>query len=182
MRQCTMSISSQIAKHLRDVHFGGNWTCVNYKDTLAGITWEQATEKVQSFNTIATLVFHTGYYLAIVAKVLQGGPLSGKDTESFDVPPIESQEDWERLLERVWGEVEEVAALIEQVPDSRLEEVFPDVKYGTYYRNLAGMVEHFHYHLGQIVLIKKLLWIDVKGQGGIVMSTFRYGKLICLPL
>ena len=136
---------------------------MNYKDTLASVTWEQATAKVDSFNTIATLVFHTGYYLAIVARVLQGGPLSGKDAESFDVPAIESQEAWEQLLTRVWGEVEEMAALIEQVPDSKLEEVFTDVKYGTYYRNLAGMVEHFHYHLGQIVVIKKLLGIGGKG-------------------
>ena len=30
-------------------------------------------------------------------------------------------------------------------------------KYGTYYRNFHGLIEHAHYHLGQIVLIKKLV-------------------------
>jgi hypothetical protein len=32
-----------------------------------------------------------------------------------------------------------------------------NAKYGNYYRNLHGIIEHTHYHLGQIVLIKKLL-------------------------
>ncbi|MGN6163930.1 MAG: hypothetical protein ACTHOF_05245 [Flavisolibacter sp.] len=41
--------------------------------------------------------------------------------------------------------------------DSKLDEIFVDEKYGTYYRNLQGIIEHTHYHLGQIVLIKKLL-------------------------
>ena len=38
-----------------------------------------------------------------------------------------------------------------------LWETFADEKYGHYYRNLHGIIEHTHYHLGQIVLIKKLL-------------------------
>jgi len=30
-------------------------------------------------------------------------------------------------------------------------------KYGNYFRNIVGVIEHIHYHLGQIVLIKKIL-------------------------
>ena len=66
-----MSIAKQIAKHLRDVHFGGNWTTSNYKDHLADVTWEQAVTPVKGFNNILTLVFHTHYYVREVAKVLQ---------------------------------------------------------------------------------------------------------------
>jgi len=49
-----MSLSQHLAKHLRDVHFGGNWTSVNLKDTLADVSWQQVSVKVQSFNTIST--------------------------------------------------------------------------------------------------------------------------------
>jgi len=38
-----------------------------------------------------------------------------------------------------------------------LTDDFTDEKYGTYQRNLIGILEHSYYHLGQIVLIKKLL-------------------------
>lgn len=152
-----MNLTAQIAKHFRDVHFGGNWTSVNLKDSLAGITWEQATTKVYSFNTIAILVYHMNYYVSAVLKVLEGEPLDAHDKYSFDLPPVHSQEDWEKLLNKMWTDAEKFAALIEHLPDSKLAETFSDEKYGNYYRNLHGIIEHIHYHLGQIVLIKKIL-------------------------
>ena len=155
-----MTITSQIAKHFREVHFGGNWTSVNLKATLADVTWEQATTKVHSFNTIAALVYHINYYVSVQLKVLQGDPLDAHDKYSFDLPPIQSQQDWERLLEKVWSDAERFAALVEQLPHGKLNENFSGEKYGNYYRNLNGVIEHTHYHLGQIVLIKKLLAKD----------------------
>jgi hypothetical protein len=152
-----MNLTAQIAKHFRDVHFGGNWTSVNLKETLAGITWQQATAKVYSFNTIAVLVYHINYYVSAVMKVLQGGPLDAPDKYSFDHPPIQSQQDWEKLLDKTWADAENFAGLVEQLPDSILLENFSDGKYGNNNRNLHGIIEHTHYHLGQIVLIKKIL-------------------------
>ncbi len=152
-----MTITAQIAKHLRDVYFGGNWTTSNFKDNLADVTWQQATTAVHSFNTIATLIYHTGYYIQVQSKVLQGLPLVGKDSESFNHPPVSSQKDWEQLLHKTFTEAETFARLIEQLPDNKLTDNFTDKKYGTYYRNLHGIIEHLHYHLGQIVLIKKIV-------------------------
>ena len=157
-----MKLTEQIAKHFREVHFGGNWTSVNLKETLADVSWQQATTKVSSFNTIATLVFHTNYYVGAVSKVLQGEPLNAKDQYSFEHPPIQSQEDWEGLLKKTWDEAERFVTLSEQLPEHQLEETFVDEKYGNYYRNIHGIIEHTHYHLGQIVLIKKLLKEKVK--------------------
>jgi hypothetical protein len=152
-----MHLPTQLAKHIRDAYFGGNWTSVNVKDTLTGITWQQATRQVHGFNSIATLVFHTNYFVDVVLKVLEGGPLVGNDKFSFDLPPIQSAEDWEKLLDKTWTEAEKFASLVEQLPESIFWEDFSENKYGNYYRNLNGIVEHLHYHLGQMVLIKKLL-------------------------
>jgi len=152
-----MNLAAQIATQLRQVYFGGNWTSSNLKDQLAGITWEQATTEVYSFNTIATLVYHTNYYVGIVIKVLQGQPLVGKDEVSFIHPPIASEEDWEKLKDRSWRDAENFAAMIEQMPESKFDEIFSNEKYGTYYRNIHGIIEHIHYHLVQIVLIKKII-------------------------
>jgi hypothetical protein len=152
-----MNLAVQIAKHFRDVHFGGNWTSVNLKETLTDVTWQQATTKIYSLNTIATLVFHINYYVSAVTNVLQGEPLTAHDKYSFDLPPIQNQEDWEKLLNKIWSDAENFANLVEQLPGSRLGEIFSDEKYGSYYRNIHGIIEHTHYHLGQIVLIKKIL-------------------------
>lgn len=152
-----MNISGQIAKQFREVHFGGNWTAVNLKETLSDVTWQEATQKVDSFNTIAVLVYHINYYVSAVLKVLQGEPLNASDKYSFNLEPILNAEDWERLLLKTWKEAELFASLIEQLPDEKLLEDFQDNKYGNYYRNFTGIIEHTHYHLGQIVLLKKMI-------------------------
>jgi hypothetical protein len=152
-----MSLSTLIAKQFRDVYFGGNWAAVNLKQTLSDVTWEQAITKVYSSNTIAILVYHMNYYVTTVTKVLQNEPLNAKDEYSFHLPPIQSAEDWENLVNKLFTEAEGLAKLIEQFPENKLEEIFVNEKYGTYYRNFTGIIEHNHYHLGQIVLIKKIL-------------------------
>ncbi len=150
-----MNLPSQIAKNFREVYFGGNWTSSNLKDNLADVTWQQATTQVYNLNTIAILVFHISYYVNAVLKVLHGEPLDAHDKYSFDLPPILSQQDWEKLLDNTFSDAEKLAGLIEQLPESKLWENMADEKYGNYYRNFNGIIEHTHYHLGQIALIKK---------------------------
>lgn len=152
-----MNLSQQTAKHFRDVHFGGNWTSVNLKDTLADIDWQQAITKVQDYNTVAALVYHMNYYVSAVVKVLQGEALNASDKFSFDCPSIQSDNDWQNLLNKTWSDAENFATLLAQLPEEKFGEIFIDEKYGNYYRNIAGITEHIHYHLGQIVIIKKII-------------------------
>jgi len=152
-----MTIFEQLAKHLRDVHFGGNWTCSNLKDNLDGLTWQEATTPIESFNTIAALVFHMNYFENAIISVLQGSPLTTSDKFSFDFPPINSKEDWEKLIMKSQSDAETLASLIEKLPENKLWEVFVHQKYGSYYRNIQGVIEHNHYHLGQIAMLRKLL-------------------------
>lgn len=152
-----MNLSQQITKHFRDVYFGGNWTSVYFKDTLSNITWQQAQTKIDSFNTIAVLVFHTHYYVNVVTKVLQGGTLDASDKFSFDCPEIKNEADWQQMLDKTFSDAEVFAQLIEALPDSIWNEDFAGGKYGNYYRNITGIIEHCHYHLGQITLLKKMV-------------------------
>ncbi|HRG67809.1 MAG: DUF1572 domain-containing protein [Saprospiraceae bacterium] len=152
-----MNISKQIAKHFREVYFGGNWTCVNLKDQLQDVNWQEAVTQVYSLNTIATLTNHIHYYVKAVLKVLQGEALNAKDIDSFEHPTIQAQMDWDEFLTNAWSDAEQFAALIEKLPDETLGELFTDPKYGIYFRNLIGIIEHTHYHLGQIAIIKKIV-------------------------
>ena len=152
-----MSVSKQLAQHLRDVHFGKNWSWSNLKDALDGLSWQEALVSVQGLNSIAMLTVHITYYVKVIYKVLEGGPLQGNDKESFTVPPINQQSDWDELLAQIWQQAELTAGAIEKLDDEQLDKIFSEEKYGTYFRNIAGMIEHMHYHLGQIALIRKLL-------------------------
>ena len=112
---------------------------------------------MESLNTIAALAQHIHYYVQGIANVLKGGTLDIRDKFSFDFAPITSQVEWEAFLMKFWNDSEEFAKLIAQMPDDELKHVFVDEKYGTFQRNFDAMIEHSYYHLGQIVLIKKMV-------------------------
>lgn len=151
-------MSVQLASRFREVILNGTWIAnTNFKDQLSDVTWEQATQKVGSLNTIAALTSHIDYYIAGILKVLKGGTLDIRDRFSFDFPPVQSQEDWEVVKNQLWDDAEEFGRLVGQLTGEMLEADFVDPKYGSYHRNIDAMIEHSYYHLGQVVLIRKLL-------------------------
>ena len=153
-----MNQAKQIAKQFREVYLDGKWVALtNLKEQLSQVTWEQATTQLGSLNTLAALAFHVNYYVAGVADVLDGGELVIRDKFSFDFPSIQSKEDWEQLLAQLWKDGERFARLVEQLPDEKLDEVFVKEEYGDYRRNIHVIIEHCYYHLGQVVLIRKML-------------------------
>ena len=152
-----MNLSAQMAKHFREVFFGGNWTSVNLKETLDDVSWQQAVTKIGDLNSIAVLVYHINYYVSAVLKVFEGGKLEASDKYSFDLSPLTNDEEWKALQDKAFAEAEKFANLVEQMPNEKFAQVFVDEKYGTYYRNIHGIIEHTHYHFGQISLIKKML-------------------------
>lgn len=151
-----MSVTHQIAKHIREIHFGVNWTWSNMQETLQDITWQEAANESLPFNSIAVLVFHMNYYLKVVHDRIQGNPLNGKHEYSFKAPKITNEAEWQALLKQTWEDAEAFAQTVEVFPEAQIFDDFSP-KYGNYYRNIVGVVEHNHYHLGQIVFIKKLL-------------------------
>ena len=156
-----MNLSKQIATHIRTLYLGKNWTASSFKDQLNEVNWEMASRKVGDLNTIATLVYHTQYYIRVQMPVLNGEPLVASDKESFEHPEITNEEQWQALLSQVWEEVEDYAAKIEALPEDVWEKDFAGEKYGSYYRNIQGVIEHSHYHLGQIVLLKRGLTVTI---------------------
>ncbi|MEM9722938.1 MAG: DinB family protein [Bacteroidota bacterium] len=153
-----METSQQLANRFREVLLSGKWIAnTNFKDQLAQVSMEKAVQKVGSINSIAALTFHVNYYIAGVLNVLKGGDLEIRDKFSFDLPPITSIEDWERLKQEMWENAAQFAQHVEALSEKKLAETFVKEQYGTYHRSIEGMIEHCYYHLGQIVLIRKLL-------------------------
>ncbi|MFC4721653.1 DUF1572 domain-containing protein [Geojedonia litorea] len=152
-----MTLSKQISNQFRDVILSGTWVATNFKTQLSDVSWKDANTKIGSLNTIAALTFHIHYYIEGLVNVLNGGTLDIKDKYSFDAPPINSKKDWDQRLDKLWKDSETFAHLVEQMPDERIMSAFVEEKYGNYYINIQAMIEHSYYHLGQIVLIKKML-------------------------
>ena len=151
-------LSISLAKRLREVFTDGKWvTGTNFKAEILNLDWEVATAKISDLNSIADLTFHINYYVIGITKVIEGGTLDIKDKYSFDSIPIKSSQDWKSLVTQFSNDSEKLVSLIEKMSDDKLFKDFADKKYGNYYRNIEVMIEHTYYHLGQILLIKKLL-------------------------
>lgn len=149
--------SNQFAKHLEQVYFGGNWTASSLRTHIEDVTFNEATKKVAEFNTILALTYHIHYYVQAANGVLENGILEAGDKYSFDHPLITSEEEWQKFVERVFDEARKCVRLLRELPDSKWHQLFVDQKYGNYLRNILGTIEHAHYHLGQIVLLKKMI-------------------------
>ena len=147
-----------LAHRLREVVLTGTWIAnTNYKDQLENVAWKLVVTKVGSLNTIAVLAQHVHYYINGIKNVFEGGGLEIRDKYSFDFAELRSQNEWELFLTKFWNDTEQLARRIEQFPDEKLNDSFVEDKYGTYQRNIDGLIEHCYYHLGQIVLVKKII-------------------------
>jgi hypothetical protein len=153
-----MTRNSAIANRIREVLLNGKWIAnTNFKEQLVSVSWEQAIQKVDNLNTIALLTFHINYYLAGLLNVFNGGKLEIRDKYSFELPEIKSERDWNTLVNDFLSNAEMFANLVEQMDESLLDQPFADEKYGTYLRNIEGVIEHSYYHLGQVSLIRKMV-------------------------
>lgn len=153
-----MNESVTLAKRFREVILDGTWIAnTNFKDQLTQTGWQLSRRKVQDLNTIADLAQHIHYYIKGINQVFRGGDLEISDRYSFDFPPMTSEAQWDTFLESFWEDAHTFSGLVEKLPDAMLRETFVKVEYGTYLRNIEGMIEHCYYHLGQVVLIRKLL-------------------------
>ncbi|GGD93894.1 DUF1572 family protein [Planktosalinus lacus] len=153
-----MTHSEFLAARLEEVLLNGRWIAnTNYQDQLKFIKRREALLQVDSLNSIAALTYHINYYLAGILNVFYGGNLEIKDANSFDMPPINSEEDWTGLKETLFANAQKFIKKVNSMTDHQLNAVFVEEKYGSYQHNIEGVVEHCYYHLGQIVLINKLL-------------------------
>jgi len=147
-----------IANRLREVLLSGKWIAnTNIKEQILSVSWEQAIQKVDNLNTIALLTFHINYYVGGILNVFNGGQLEISDKYSFDLPEINSEEAWKKLVSNFINNSETFVEKVEQMNDIIFDQTFVDEKYGIYLRNIEGVIEHSYYHLGQISLIKKLI-------------------------
>ena len=151
-----MSTAKSLAKRLQEVLLDGTWIATtNWQDQLNSVDWKMATYKLSSFNTIAQLTYHINYYLQGILEVFQGGELTIRDQFSFDLPPIQSESDWQNLRNEYLKNAKLFVSFVGQFSEDQLQEDFVKKEYGSFHRNIEAVIEHSYYHLGQLVLIKK---------------------------
>lgn len=149
---------NELASKFNEVILNGTWIAnTNFKNELDDLPVEIANYKIEKLNTIADLARHIHYYINGVKSVLNGGELIIRDQYSFDFKQNISQKEWEEFLSIFWKDALEFTKLINELSEEKLDSVFVKSNYGSYRRNIDGIIEHSYYHLGQIVLLKKMI-------------------------
>lgn len=152
-----MKTTELIARHIIEVFEGGNWSDVNIKDTLRNVNFKEATTVTKaSYNTIASLLYHTAFYNEIVRQRLQGINPHIDNSNGFDLPVVQNENDWIQLKQRCFQSSHDLAEAVLKLPEEKLMDLTV-TGHSSHYKTLHGVVEHAHYHLGQIVLLKKLI-------------------------
>jgi uncharacterized damage-inducible protein DinB len=153
-----MENNRELAKRFSDVIFNNSWVANNsYKNQLTDLPLEVVLFKYQSLHNIAALAQHVHYYIAGILNVFNGGNLDIKDIYSFNFPPINTIEQWHTFLAVFWTDAASFTQKLEEMGEDTLNSIFVKKEYGTYHFNINTLIEHSYYHLGQIVLIKKLI-------------------------
>ena len=153
-----MYLTTQLTNRLNEVLLDGKWIAfTNYKLLLSDITWKEAITKIGTLNTIAALTYHINYYNKGIADYLETGTLNISDKYSFDHPTISCSDDWQSLVNDFLTTAERLSGNIKKLDKDKLLTTFVDEKYGNHHRNMEGMIEHGYYHMGQVVIIKKLI-------------------------
>ena len=153
-----MENNRELAKRFSDVILNNSWVANNsYKNQLTDLPLEVVLFKYQSLHNIAALAQHVHYYIAGILNVFNGGNLDIKDIYSFDFPPINTIEQWHSFLAVFWTEAASFIQKLEEMDENTLNSIFVKKEYGTYHFNINTLIEHSYYHLGQIVLLKKLI-------------------------
>ena len=151
-----MSSSIILANRFREVILSGSWIAnTNYRHALDGMDYRIANAKVNGCNTIAVLAQHIHYYIHGLNNFFETSNLDIKDKFSFDFDIINSQQEWDTFLNQFWNDAEIFAKNVESFDEAKLNSNFVKPEYGTFLRNIDGMIEHNYYHLGQIMLLKK---------------------------
>ena len=152
-----MQLTHLLAQHIKDVYEGNNWTDVNISQTLQNINWKQAQQQTEaSPNTIASLLHHVYYWNGILMQRIKGEDPNVPEENGYDVPFINNEDEWNVLKEKAHQSFIQLAEAVKNFPEEKLSETYAAGK-SSYYKNFQGIVEHAHYHLGQIVILKNLI-------------------------
>lgn len=154
--------ANELALRMRDVFLNGTWIAnTNFRDQLGKVDYVLANRKYESLNSITLLTQHIHYYVKGIEEAFETGQLDIRDRFSFDFPPVSDETSWTQVIAHFIEDSEKLIQRVANWSEAELKGPFTDPKYGTCQRNIEALIEHAYYHLGQIVLIRKLLEITV---------------------
>lgn len=146
----------KISVLLKETAESDNWTGINVKQALENITRDIAVKRIHDKHlNIAELLAHLSCWNKVMINRLDGIKYEPAPDEDFPTHSKLTEKSWEKIKQDFFKSIHQLIEKIESKKDNLIDEpMFKGSSSG--YRNLYGQVAHLHYHLGQIVLLKKI--------------------------
>jgi len=151
-----MSELVRLKKLLNDHFDGSPWLDVNIMDTLKDLTSSQAAKKIDHLNTIWQIVNHVIAWRETNLQRLKSQLPPAPANNFFEEIKDTSEKEWRTTLNKLERSQYNILFFISSSKDSMLEKIYTPNDF-TYYEHLQGILQHDAYHLGQIILLKKLI-------------------------
>lgn len=152
-----MKETKRIKKLFEDLYNGIPWIDVTIMDTLKNISAEQAAKKVTpGRNSIWQIVNHMIAWRENVLLRVQGNEVTAPNNNYFTQLEIISETEWQKALERLANSQDQWIRFLENFDESQFDRIYASNKM-SYYEHIHGILQHDAYHLGQIVLLSKLV-------------------------
>ncbi len=146
---------NRMLKLFADLQHGDCWIGNNFKEVLHGVDGKKAMAGLSGkTNSIWQLVSHITYWRTSVVNRLTGStnPPPFKD---FLLPDDPNEENWRQTLHDFEAAYHLLRNAIHHFNEENLDKPSPG-KGQTFYELIMGCLQHDAYHLGQMMLLKKI--------------------------
>ena len=152
-----MKESQYIAKLFEDLYDGSPWIDVTIMGTLKNISPEKAAKKIApDRNSIWQILNHMIAWRENVLLRVQGTQIITPNNNYFIEITDISETEWEKTLERLDNSQQQWTNFLANLDEAQFDKIYPINKM-SYYEHIHGILQHDAYHLGQIVLLSKLV-------------------------
>lgn len=161
-----MSEITRLLDQFRRAFDGEPWSGPSLLATLDGVTAEQAVQRpVASAHSIWEITRHAGVWAEVVTRrVRQDAQLQISDVEDWPPQPEAATEaHWQAALRELHDAHEHLLQTAAALPESALDRPVgealdrPQSLGSSAYVMLHGVAQHYLYHAGQIVLLRKAI-------------------------
>ena len=154
-----MAELEHIHKQLARSFCSDRWLFPAVRDSLESVSAATAAARpIAKAHTIWEIVVHMTRWKEAALRMLRGEEVNRTyDPDNvWDWPPVTVNTDdaWPKAVQQLEKAHEELLAVVENMDESQLERLVPGERFTTG-ELLHGVIEHDHYHSGQIALLKK---------------------------
>jgi uncharacterized damage-inducible protein DinB len=151
-----MKEKERLIKLFNDHYDGSPWLDVSIADQLDGISHTMAKKKIGNCNSIWQLVYHMMQWRLQNMKRISGKIAHAPDHNFIvDIQDTSSQA-WEQLKVDFKKTHHTFVEFLSQYDEADFDQIYSPNDH-SYYEHIQGILIHDAYHLGQIVLLRKLL-------------------------